>query len=459
MLAVALCCSFRLASCVAGLLVLLSLVASAARAQATAPREGPREGRRDAACERFLAAELPGLLDLYRELHRHPELSFREVKTAARIAGELQRAGLDVTRNVGGLGVVGVLRNGEGPCVLLRTDLDALPLGEETPLDYRSEVRTESPDGRVAGVMHACGHDLHMASFAGTVRFLAAHRELWSGTVVAIGQPAEERAGGAQAMLDDGLFERFPRPDYALALHVTQLLETGQVGYCAGPAMANVTSCDVTVRGRGGHGAAPHLTIDPIVLAAKLVLDLQTIVSREIDPVEPAVVTVGAIEGGTKHNIIDDDCRLQITIRSYSADVHERIQQAIVRKARAVAMSADAPEPEVRFSEFTPALVNDADLVARVVPALQDALGDDAIVPFAPAMTAEDFGRFRLAGVPIFMFRLGTIAPARMAEYRSRGEEPPPLHSPHYWPDAEASLRAGIVATTAAVRELLPPRR
>ena len=394
----------------------------------------------------FLDAELDDLLAFYRELHRHPELSFREVETAKRVAAALEAAGLDVTRRVGGLGVVGVLKNGEGPCLMLRADLDALPLGERTGLDYASEVRTESADGRVAGAMHACGHDVHMTNLVGTAAFLAGHRELWGGTLICIGQPAEERAGGAKAMLADGLFERFPRPDYAIALHVTPDLPAGSVGLRAGPAMANVESVDVLLRGRGGHGAAPHTTVDPVVLAAKLVLDLQTIPSRELNPTAPAVVTVGSIHGGSKHNIIDGECRLQITIRSYTPEVHEHIKQAIVRKARAVAASADAPEPEVTFSEFTPALVNDPELTTRVAEAFRATLGADRVHTVDPVMTAEDFGRFGGAGVPILMFRLGSIAAERLAAL----ESPLSLHSPFYYPDPEPTVRTGIRATAAA---------
>lgn len=403
----------------------------------------------------WLAERMDGFVALYRHLHMHPELSFREVETSARIADELERTGFSVTRRVGGLGVVGVLENGEGPTLMLRTDLDALPIGEQTGLPYRSKLRTESPDGRVAGVMHACGHDLHMTHLVAVAQWLAKHRDRWSGTVVCIGQPAEERAGGAKAMLEDGLFERFPRPDYALALHVSNDLEAGKVGVRAGPSMANVESVDVIVRGRGGHGAAPHTTIDPIVIAAKLVLDLQTIGSREIDPIAPSVVTVGSIHGGSKHNIIDAECRLQITIRSYTPEVHEAIKQAIVRKARAAAASAGAPEPEVTFSEFTPALHNDPELAERCAAAFRRALGDDHVVPTQPAMVAEDFGRFGAAGVPILMFRLGTIAPERMARLQAAGEPLPALHSPTYYPDVEPSLETAVRATTAAILELM----
>ncbi len=401
--------------------------------------------------EDWYGGQRESLLSLYRDLHRHPELSFHEVKTSARIADELEAAGFTVTRHVGGLGVVAVLVNGDGPTTLLRTDLDALPIGECTGLDYMSEDRHEDEDGRVQGVMHACGHDVHMTCLVGSARWLASHRDAWHGTAVLIGQPAEERSGGANAMLADGLFERFPRPDRAIALHVAHDLAAGDVGLCPGPAMANVESCDVLVKGRGGHGAAPHLTIDPIVIASELVLDLQTIVARELDPTDAAVVTVGSIHGGSKHNIIDSECRLQITIRSYDDDVHEHIKRAIERKAKAAAAGARAPEPDVTFSEYTPALINDVELTARLRETFRTTLGADHVLDFGPVMTAEDFGRYGRAGVPICMFRLGSVSAERLAAMRQNGEAPPSLHSAHYWPDPDLTVRTGIRCLTAAV--------
>jgi amidohydrolase len=414
---------------------------------ATAPGQEPSD---------WFAAELPALEQLYRHLHQNPELSFREVQTAARLAEELERAGCAVTRGVGGLGVVGVLHNGAGPVGLLRADMDALPIAEETGLPWASRIRAESEDGRAIGIMHACGHDVHMASLVGTVRWLHAHRQAWRGTLVCIGQPAEERAGGARAMLGAGLLERFPRPAWGIALHCSADLPTGTVGVRAGYAMANVDSVDITMFGRGGHGASPHLAIDPIVQAAQLVLDLQTIVTREIDPIEPAVITVGSIRGGSKHNIIDDSCHLQVTVRSYAPKVREQIRAAIVRKAEAVAASHRADPPKVEFSEPLAALHNDPDLTAKVTVALRKALGADRVVEVPPIMGAEDFAEFGRAGVPICMFRLGTIAPERLARLQREGGVPP-LHSARYHPDAAESLRAGIRATTAIVLDLMPP--
>src|SRR5512142_626517 len=360
------------------------------------------------------------LLGLYQHLHRHPELSFREVNTARRIAEELKKAGANVTTEVGQLGVVGVLKNGAGPIVLVRTDLDALPVAEETGIPYASQERTTDRSGKEVSVMHACGHDVHMTCLVGVARWLAEHKARWSGPVLLIGQPAEEVAGGAKAMLDDGLYTRFPKPDYALALHVTHDQPTGTVAYTSGPAGAGATEADVVVKGRGGHGSAPHTTADPIVLAALMVLDFQTIVSREIDPIRPAVLTVGSIHGGTKHNIIPDEVRLQLTLRAYREDVRDQLIDGIKRRTSGLAQAHRAPEPTVEVIESIPPTVNTPKLVARVVPALAKALGDSNVKEVDPVMGAEDFGLFGRGGVPTLMFRLGTIPPERMAEVKSK---------------------------------------
>ncbi|MBK8101283.1 MAG: amidohydrolase [Planctomycetes bacterium] len=398
--------------------------------------------------------ERADLLALYQHLHAHPELSFHETATAARIADELERLGIQVTRKVGGHGVVGVLQNGDGRVGMLRCDLDALPIAEATGLPFASPHEGKAADGSPVGKMHACGHDLHMTNLVGTARWFAAHKDLWRGTLVLVAQPAEERAGGAKAMLADGLLTRFPRPAWAVAVHTAAELPADQIGIRPGFAMANVDSCDITLTGRGGHGASPHLTIDPIVMAARLVLDLQTIVGREIDPVEPAVVTVGAIAGGSKHNIIDDHCRLQITLRSYSPTVREQLKAAVVRKAKATAASAGASEPIVEFSEPTVALRNDEPLAAKVAAAARAELGNDAVIEIPPTMGAEDFGQIGTAGIPICMFRLGTVARDRLATHLRRGDLPP-LHSARYYPDVEQALPTGVRATVAIVRSLL----
>ncbi|HEV3163784.1 MAG TPA: amidohydrolase [Isosphaeraceae bacterium] len=406
----------------------------------------------------WVESHLSELLSLYQHLHSHPELSFKEVNTSQRIAEELRKAGADVTTGVGKLGVVAVLKNGQGPTVLVRTDLDALPLTEATGLPFASEVTAKDDEGNVVGVMHACGHDVHMTSLVGTARWLADHKDRWAGTAVLIGQPAEEKIGGAKAMLADGLYTRFPKPDYALALHVAHDLETGKVGYRSGPAMAGSTSLDVLVRGKGGHGAMPHNTVDPIVLAALMIVDWQTIVSREINPVEPAVLTVGSIHGGTKHNIIPSEVRLQLTLRSFSESVGDQLIDGIKRRSNGLAQAHRAPAPSFSVVDSTPPTINTPSLVQRVVPALTRELGESNVEESELTMGAEDFGLYSQGGVPIFMFRLGTIPPARMAEARAKGEKLPSLHSPLYKPDAAPSLRTGVRAMTAAVTSLLPAR-
>lgn len=396
------------------------------------------------------------LLALYKHLHSHPELSFQEVKTAERIAAELRKVGADVTTGVGKLGVVGVLRNGPGPTILVRTDLDALPVTEETGLPYASRVKTTDSAGKEVGVMHACGHDMHMACLVGAARWLADHKDRWSGTVVFIGQPAEEMIGGAREMLADGLYTRFPKPDYALALHVVNDQPVGTVAYTSGPAMAGSTSVDITIKGRGGHGAAPQTTVDPIVLAALAIVDLQTVVSREIDPVHPSVLTVGSIHGGTKHNIIPAEVQLQLTLRAYSDGVRSQLIDGIKQRLSGLARAHRAPEPVMTILHGTPPTINTPALVKKVAPAFVRELGADHVKEVEPVMGAEDFGLFGQGGVPTFMFRLGTVAPERMANATQTGL--PSLHSPHYYPEPELSLRTGIRAMTAAVRELLPPQ-
>jgi hippurate hydrolase len=309
----------------------------------------------------------------------------------------------------------------------------------------------------MVGVMHACGHDLHMTNMVGVAQFLAGHRGDWSGTLVVIGQPAEEKGQGAQAMIDDGLFNRFPRPDFAVALHVGSDLAPGKIEYRAGYSQANVDSVDITIKGRGGHGAAPDTTIDPIVIAARLVLDLQTIISREIKPTDPAVITVGSIHGGSKHNIIGDDCHLQLTVRSYEPEVREKLLAAIKRKTLAAAASSGAPEPTIEISEGTPSLFNDPELTERVAATIKRTLGDENVAEAKLSMGGEDFSRYGLAGVPICMYRLGTVDQSRLDEFEKKGESPPSLHSPQYYPNAEASLRVSVPVMVAVVEDLLPP--
>ena len=405
---------------------------------------------------KWTSENMESLVAIYRHLHQHPELSFEEEQTAKYIGMQLEKIGAEVTLNFGGFGVVGVLKNGEGPTVMLRTDLDGLPVAEQTKLAYSSKVKVEQPDGSQVSVMHACGHDVHMTNLVGTAMYLAANPGQWKGTIVLIGQPAEERGAGASAMLKEGLFEKFPRPDFALALHVDSHLAAGHVSVRPGFTLANVDSVDVTMFGKGGHGAEPHTAIDPIVQAAELVMSLQTLVSREVKPTEPAVVTVGAIRGGTKHNIIGDSCHLQITVRSYSADVRKLLLEGIKRKAKAVADGARGGEPKVEISEGTPALYNDDQLAARMRVVFEKTLGKQYVEESEQVMGGEDFSQYGRAGVPILMYRLGTVEENRLERFTQFGQSAPGLHSALYYPDFELSISAGIQTMSAGVIELLP---
>jgi hippurate hydrolase len=406
---------------------------------------------------KLLAENFGHLQELYKYLHSHPELSLQEVRTAARLAKELREAGFEVTEKVGGTGVVGVLKNGEGPTLLIRTDMDALPVIERTGLPYASSVRVRDRGGREVGVMHACGHDMHMTCWTGTARVLAGMKDRWHGTLVFIGQPAEEIGAGARHMLEAGLFKKFPRPDYCLALHCDGNRPHGSIAYTEGLALANVDSVDITVRGKGGHGAAPHTTIDPVVIAARIVLDLQTLVSRETNPTDPAVVTVGSIHGGSKHNVIPNEVRLQLTVRSTKDAVRKHLLDGIKRIADAAAAAAGAPAPEVKVDpeEFTPALLNDPALTRKTVALFKEVLGADKVVERPAVMGGEDFGRYGREGVPIFLYFLGTIAPERVAEAARTGRPLPSLHSDLYYPVPEPSIRTGVRTMSLAALNLL----
>lgn len=405
---------------------------------------------------------LSELVSFYEDLHANPELSFHEVRTAKKLAGVLTEAGFEVTRGVGGTGVVGLLHNGAGPTLLLRCDMDALPVKEETGLAYASKVRVEDEAGRKVGVMHACGHDVHMTVWAGAVRFLAAHREHWSGTLLAIAQPAEERGAGARQMLEDGLFERFAKPDYTLALHVDGDHPAGTISYTSGYAYANVDSVDILVRGQGGHGSAPQTTHDPVALAGRIVIGLQTIVSREIAPQDPAVVTVGSIHGGTKHNIIPEEVKLQLTVRSYTDAVRAQLLAAIERVAVNEARAAGFPEallPQVTVlhHEHTPASFNNPDLVKRVNAVFAEVIGAENIYQDRPTMGGEDFGRYaKTAGCPGYMFGLGSISFDKWKAAQEPGAPGlPSLHTKTFAPESEPTIRTGVAAMSAAVLELL----
>ena len=414
--------------------------------------------------------QLPSLLAIYKDLHTHPELSTREERSSAIVAKELKAAGCEVTERVGKydqpgatcFGVVGVMKNGAGPTVLVRSDLDALPVHEETGLPYASTVISKNNEGKDVPVMHACGHDIHMSTLIGTARALGKLKDKWHGTIVFIGQPAEETVGGARAMLKDGLYTRWPKPDYALALHDDAEIETGKIGVTEGYAFANVDSVDVTVHGMGGHGAYPHKTKDPIVLSAEIINAWQTIASRENNPLDPVVVTVGSIHGGTKHNIIPDEVKMQLTVRTYKEEVRKRVLAAIERIAKQCATAAGLPpdklpEVNVRQDEFTRATYNNPDLVKRVTPALKAAIGENNIVRKDPTMGGEDFCEYSLPdnSIPAFMFVVGAVDPGKVADSKKTGTPLPSLHSSKFAPVPEPTIRTGIIGMSSAVLELM----
>jgi amidohydrolase len=411
--------------------------------------------------------DLPSLLATYKSLHLAPELSHREEKTSAFVAGELRKLGFTVTERIGkyensswtGYGIVGILKNGPGPTVLVRTELDALPVEEKTGLPYSSQVKTKNDAGVDVNVMHACGHDIHMTSFLGTAKMLSELKNNWSGTLVMVGQPAEETGDGANAMLRDEMYTRFPKPDFAIALHDKPELETGKVGYTPGYAMASATSIDIKIRGIGGHGSAPENTKDPIVTAAQVVLALQTIVSRENSPLDPAVVTVGSIHGGTRYNIIPDEVNLQLTVRTYKPEVRQRILASIERIVKGVALTAGIPAdraPIVKVAEGTNSTYNDPKLLERLSVAFTRALGEENVVKVPPIMASEDFGYFSLdQKIPATIFWLGASDPAKVKQSRESGVPLPGLHSGLFAPVPEPTLRTGVKAMTSAVLELM----
>lgn len=393
---------------------------------------------------------------LYLDLHQHPELSLHEVETAAKIAGRLKAIGYEVTTGVGGTGVVGVLKNGDGPVVMLRTELDALPIHEETGVSYASKATTVDDSGATVSVMQACGHDLHMSALIATAEWMSQHRQQWHGTLIAIGQPAEERVIGAPAMIKDGLFTRFPKPQYAIAVHDTEMLPAGVIGYTPGFALTGSDSVNITVYGRGAHGSRPHMAIDPVVIGAKIVLALQTIVSREIRPGDHAVITVGSFHAGTKSNIIADDAKLQITVRSYKPEVRKQLLEAIKRVAKFEAMAGGAVrEPLVEFPESTPATYNDPELTKRLAGALAKSLGAQNVQEIGPDFPSEDFAYFVNAGVKGSMIRVGATNPEKFAAAQKSGEILPGLHTPRFVPDLKPTLRTAMQTEIAALLELM----
>ena len=397
----------------------------------------------------------PDLQRLYLDLHQNPELSFHEEKTAAKLADRLRALGFEVTTGIAGTGVVGLLRNGKGPTVMIRTDLDALPVEERTGLPYASKATTKNDSGATVSVMHACGHDVHMSSWIGTATLLSKTKDRWRGTLMMVGQPAEEMGGGARKMLADGLFTKFPKPDFAIAFHDNADMLAGQIAAVPGYALANVDSVDITIYGKGGHGAYPHMTVDPIVIAARTVVALQTIVGRENNPLDPAVVTVGSIHGGTKHNIIPDEVKLQLTVRSYKDDVRKHLLEAIARIAKAEAAAAGAPkEPKIEVVDGTPAAYNDPALTKRLANMLARSLGASRLEERQPVMGAEDFSEYGRAGVPSVILWVGAVQRKKYDAAKAGGTTLPSLHSSEFAPDPEPTIKAGVTAMTLSALEL-----
>ena len=406
-------------------------------------------------------ADMPKLMVLYKDLHAHPELSGFEVNTAAKLAKRVKALGFDVTENVGGAGVVAVLKNGPGPVLMIRADMDGLPVIEQTGLDFASKVRATTEDGIESGVMHACGHDTHMTSWVGTAQALTAMKDKWSGTLVMILQPAEERGKGARDMLADGLYERFPKPDFALAFHDAASLPAGTIGYTPGFALANVDSVDVIVKGQGGHGAYPHTTKDPIVLASRIVGALQTLVSRETDPQDSAVVTVGSFHGGAKHNIISDQAPLLLTVRSYSDETRQKLLDGIARIAKGEAIAAGIPEdlmPEVNIKdEYTPATFNTPEFTQKMAGLFTQRFGEKRVLETPAVMGGEDFGRFYRAdkNIESLIFWVGGVRDDDWQNAKENGTSLPSLHSPYWAPKADSVISTATEALTAAALDIM----
>jgi len=398
----------------------------------------------------------PEAHSLYLDLHQNPELSMHETQTAAKLAAQLRSAGYEVTEHVGGTGIVAILRNGSGSTIMLRTELDALPVEEKTGLPYASKVHAKDDSGHDVPVMHACGHDLHMASLLGAAEIMARTKNSWHGTLMLVGQPAEETISGAKKMIEDGFLQRFPKADAGVALHVGNLLPAGKVGITPGIYDANADSLRITIYGKGGHGSAPHTAIDPIVIAARTILSLQTIPSREVKPGEMAVVTVGYIHAGTKNNIIPDEAELGLTVRTYDAGVQKQVLAAIARITKAEAQAAGAPrEPSIEHYEGTDSVFNNPALAERLKATLEKAMGRDNVVIQGPHTASEDYSVFVEQGIPSFYFSLGGADPEKFAEAKTTGTMLPSNHSSLFAPDVEPALRTGITAEVAVLRDLL----
>ncbi|MBN8785977.1 MAG: amidohydrolase [Terrimonas sp.] len=409
----------------------------------------------------LLNKEYDGLVDLYRHLHTNPELSLQEKETAARMAKELVAAGFEVTTSVGGYGVVGVLRNGQGKTILVRTDMDALPIAEQTNVPYASRVQAKDEKGNPVPVMHACGHDMHMAVWTGVARIVSQLKSTWKGTLVFIAQPAEETGVGALHMIEDGLFTKFPEPDYALALHVNSAVEAGKIGFCPGYSLANIDNLDITVKGKGGHGASPYTTIDPIMIASKLVLAFQDIVGREVPAVEPAVISVGTIHGGTSSNSIPDRVQIQVTVRSLNPDIQRKLIESIKRTCEGIAHSCGAKPEDYPVVEIIkpglPAVFNDITLSEKLSAYLKTVLGNENVLLLGPEMFGEDFSRYgsTKANIPSVLYSVGAVSKEDMKAEAEGKIKLPSTHSPLFIPDTEPALRTGVISMSSAILYLL----
>jgi amidohydrolase len=409
--------------------------------------------------------EVDSYRNTYIDLHKNPELSLMELNTSRKLADELKRLGFEVTTGIGGNGVVGIYKNGPGKTLMLRTDMDALPILENTGLSYASRVVMKDAKGKENPVMHACGHDIHMTTWLGTLSTLVALKNEWNGTIMAVAQPAEEGMMGARNMLNGGLFKKFPVPDLALCYHVNAELQAGTVGYFPGPIFAGVETADITVYGIGGHGAMPHKTIDPIVISARIILDIQTIVSRQINPLKPAVVTVGSIHGGTRANVIPDEVKMLLTIRFFDTDVLTVIKKSLIDITRGAAITAGLPENKMPLVIFDPEVYapvsNNPALVMESVKSMKDILGDKNVIQVDPSMVAEDFGIYGITGdnIPIALFWLGGVNIIKYNESIEKGLNLPPLHSSSFAPDFDPAFKTGVAAMTRTMIDLFGKRK
>jgi amidohydrolase len=405
-----------------------------------------------------LDKDYPTIEALYQDLHRNPELAFNEHQTAKKLAERVKALGFEVTTGVGGTGIVAILKNGPGPVAMLRTEMDGLPVLEKTGLPFASTATAKNAAGETVPTMHACGHDVHMSAWYATARLMAENRKAWSGTLMLVGQPAEEPLLGSAAMIKDGLLKRFPKPDYAMSMHDEGTLPAGQVGYRAGHFRASADTVTITIHGQGGHGATPHETRDPVVMSARVVMALQTLISRENNPADPVVITVGSIHGGTQANIVPDQVKLQLTVRTFKPEVRKRVLASIVREVEGEAQAAGAPKkPQVDIVPGADSVYNDPELTARAVTAIKGALGDEKVVEMPAKMTSEDFANFGQAGIKSILLHVGAVEPKKLADARAAGKYPPGTHSPQWAPEFKPTVRSFITAETAVLLDLLKP--